>query len=253
MITLLAQLTAWLVAGAAILTGLYWLLLNTPESNAAMLAASAVTALAILIVTAIVVNAGVLMALGHPLSTALRRAAGAIHWFVLALVPTAIAWWLLLQAGAWTAEHSGEVGAWFIARFGWADINWLFQAQAWISRWVRWIVMPLASLSWLALRLRPAPVGFGNWVRGAWHWRTLLPASLAFAVLATIPGALVAWRPSMPPTWIEPTVSALRLGIATVLWCAGAALLIALSAAAPTHTRPLSREPEPEGTQATLA
>jgi len=33
-------ITAWLLAGHAILGGLYWLLLQVPESNAFMLAAS---------------------------------------------------------------------------------------------------------------------------------------------------------------------------------------------------------------------
>jgi hypothetical protein len=225
---LVLRLTLWFALGGAAIGGLFWLLLNTPESNALMLGASAATSLLIVIVAAIVIGAGVLVARGSAFAAAIRRALGGAHWFVLAALPTLILWMLSQRTDAWVSAHSGEINAWFIARFGWADVDWLFQSQQWFTRWLRWIVMPLASLALLASLLDRRGLEVGDSVRRAWHWRVLLPATLAFVILATLPAQLLAWRPAVPPTWVEPAVATLRIAAAGLLWSAGAAFLIAL-------------------------
>jgi hypothetical protein len=236
MMSLVLRLTLWLAAGGVAIGGLFWLLLNTPEANALMLGASAAITILIVVVSAVIVGAGVLLAHGSRLGPAVRRGLGGVHWFVLAALPTAILWALAQRTDAWVAAHSGEINAWFIVRFGWADIDWLFQAQSWFTRWLRWIVMPLASLALLSQLLLGMPDGIGDSLRRAWQWRVLLPATLAFVVLATLPPQLIAWRPALPPTWIEPAVATLRIAAAALLWAAGAALLIALVAASRTPT-----------------
>ncbi|HUE89369.1 MAG TPA: hypothetical protein VMO26_25090 [Vicinamibacterales bacterium] len=132
--------------------------------------------------------------------------------------------------------HS-EINAWVIARFGWADITPLIQAEVWISRWIRWAVLPAATLSLLAALLT-RETRRRDWLRRAWHWRTLLAATLAFVLLFAVPWQLTGWRPQVPPTWIEPAVAGLRLGVVFLLGLAGAAVMIIAAAGAASIGNP---------------
>jgi hypothetical protein len=226
-----ARVTLWMLVGSAGLTALYWLLLNTPETNALALSASAALILALLVLSALVVNAAVLLSRGSPFGEAIARGLRGMPWFVAMLIPLMAIWWAVTAADAWVSNHSGEINAWFIGRFGWADVSRLFQAETWVARWLGWVAAPLAGLSLLAALLDHGGVGVtrDRWLRRAWHWRTLLPATLVFALLIVLPWQITQWRPALPPTWIEPAVAGLRLLIVAVLWSAGAALLIALA------------------------
>lgn len=226
-----ATVTAWMLMGSSGLAALYWLLLNTPETNALALTASAALLLALLIVSAVIVNAAVLLSRGSTLGEAIRRGTRGVPWFVAMLVPLVAIWWGVTAADTWVSNHAGEINAWFIARFGWADVTRLFQAETWLTRWVGWVVAPLAGLSLLAAWLDHGSAGMtrDRWLRRAWHWRTLVPATLVFAVLIVLPWQITQWRPALPPTWVEPAVAALRLFVVAVLWSAGAALLIGLA------------------------
>jgi hypothetical protein len=232
MIARTVRLTLWVLGGAVCLIALYWLLLNTPETNALTLSASAVLLLALLILSAVVVNTAVLLSRDAALRFAVGRGVGGVPWFVAVLLPLGAAWWAITAADAWVSSHAGEINAWFIAQFGWADVSWLLQAAAWLHRWIGWVVAPLAALSLLAALLDHGAAGVtrDGWLRRAWHWRTLLGATLVFAVLIVAPWQMTAWRPALPPTWVEPAVAALRLLVVAVLWSAGAALLITLAA-----------------------
>jgi len=216
--------------GVALCGGFYWMFLNTPESNTLTLTTSALLVVAFAIAAALAVNAAVLLARGAALRSAVRGAARGVLWFVLALGPLAAAWWAIGQMDGWVARHAGEINAWFIARFGWADISRLLEAQVWVSRWLRWAVFPVLSLSFLATLLTNEGTSPGAWVRRAWHWRTLGVATLVFILLFALPWQLTEWRPDLPPTWIEPTAAALRLGLALLLALAGAAIMIIVSA-----------------------
>jgi hypothetical protein len=217
-------------AGAAVCAGLYWMFLNTPESNTPALAASVWLAIAIGVLAAIAVNAAVLLARGLSWRAALGGGARGVFWFVLALGPLAAAWWAIGQMDGWVERHAGEIQAWFILRFGWADITALFTAQTWVSRWLRWALFPVLSLSFLATLLSNQAGSPGAFVRRAWHWRTIGMATLVFVLLFALPWQLTAWRPELPPTWIEPAVAAGRLGLALLLALAGAAIMIIVSA-----------------------
>ena len=128
-------------------------------------------------------------------------------------LPLVFAWWAIGQGDAGSREHHGEINAWFIARFGWADITPLLQTEA-----VGESMAPLGRAAGcqpcrcsrrLARPTRRAAVaGFG----ARWHWRTLLVATLVFVLLSRCPGDSRRWRPQLPPTWVEPAVAALRLG-----------------------------------------
>jgi hypothetical protein len=230
MIARVVRLTAWLLIGATCLSGLYWLFLNTPETNALTLGASAVLLLTILVLTALVVNAAILMGGGTAFLTSLTKGLRGTLWFIAVLVPLALIWWGLTAAHTWTTDHSGEINAWFIARFGWANISPLLRTEMWMVRWLSWVVAPLAAVSLLAGVLERGARGFGDrWLRRAWHWRTLLLATLVFVLLFVLPWQLTAWRPALPATWVEPTVAGIRLVAVMLLWALGAALLVLLS------------------------
>jgi hypothetical protein len=239
------RITLWVLGGAVCLTALYWLLLNTPETNALTLSASAVLLLALLVLSAIVVNTAVLLSRGLALGAAVGRGIRGMLWFVAVLAPLSAAWWAITAADMWVSSHAGEINAWFIAQFGWADISRLLQAEAWLIRWIGWVVAPLAALSLLAALLDHGAAGVrcDRWLRRAWHWRTLLGATIVFAVLIVAPWQITEWRPALPPTWVEPAVAALRLLVVAVLWSAGAALLITLAATTRRndHSQPTAR------------
>jgi hypothetical protein len=230
MIARVVRLTVWLGLGAALLSGVYWLFLSTPETNALALGASVVLLLLLLVLTALVVNAAVLIGGGASIGGSIAKGLRGTLWFILTLIPLGIAWWGLTAGQAWVVEHSGEINAWFIARFGWADIGALMTAEAWAVRWLGWVVVPLAAVSLLAALLHDGARGVGGpWLRRAWHWRTLAMATIVLVLFFVLPWRLTTWRPAVPPTWVEPTVAGLRLFAAVLLWSFGAALLVLLS------------------------
>ena len=211
---------------------LYWTFLNTPESNTLTLTASALLIVVSAVAAALTVNAAVLLGRDVTLRPALRTASRGVFWFLLALAPLVAAWWATRRMDAWVAAHSGEINAWFIASFDWADITPLLTAQIWISRWLRWAVFPVLSLSLLATLLtnEEGQSRGATFVRRAWHWRTLGVATLVFVLLFALPWQLREWRPELPPTWIERAVAAVRLGVTLLLALTGASILIIVSA-----------------------
>jgi hypothetical protein len=221
--------TIILAVGSVAAGALYWLFLNTPESNVWTLIASVMLGLGLVVVLATTVNAAVLRGRGASIRTAITGGLRGIGWFLLAALPLLSAWWLIGRGDDWIAAHQGEITAWFIARFDWADITGLLQTEVWVSRWLRWAALPVVFVSLLAALLtreRPS----GGWLRRAWHWRTLLVATLAFILLFALPWQLTDWRPRLPPTWIEPAVAGLRLAVVFLLGLIGAALIIVASA-----------------------
>ena len=228
MIRRLATVAA-ILAGSAIVGGaLYWALLNTPDSNAIVLAGSALLVVLIIVTAAIGVCAATLSARGASIREAVARAPRAAGWFLIAFSPLLVAWIALDRVDRWMLEHQGEINAWFIAQFGWADITWLLRAETWASRWLRWAVVPAVCLSLLTTLLTSE--ARMTWLRRAFHWRTLLVVTVAFAILMALPWQLTAWRPQLPPTWLQPTLAAIRLGTTFVLAITGFALMVVFAA-----------------------
>jgi hypothetical protein len=209
--------------------GLYWGFLNTPEANLAMLTLSALLIILMIVVGAIVVNVAVLLAMGSTVRSSV--AAGARH--SLAVVVASVAVLALVavinRGDAWIANHAGEISAWFIARVGWADVSPLFQTQAYLSVWLRWVLLPVTALAALTMWWQHGSraIVTPHWMRAAWHWRTLLIATLAFVVLIAFPWRAAFWRPQgLAATWIEPLVAALRLAAIALSMTVGAAVVI---------------------------
>lgn len=224
----LAVISACLAIGALVVGGLYWLFLITPESSALMLAASAVLIVVMVLVAGVVLNAVIFKALGDGLRTSLRRAPRGLFWFVLAAVVVRLGWMVVWRGDAWIAAHSGEISAWFIAQFGWSDISALFRTAGWISIWIRWLLLPVLAIAALASLLRDGTGALRSptWLRRALHWRVLPLSTVLFIVLVALPWQATTWRPDVPPTWIEPTLAAVRLGLIAIVITIGCALII---------------------------
>lgn len=221
---------AWLAAGGLALLGLYWLLINTPDSSAFMLALSALLVAAMLAVAAVVTNTAVLRYGGHPLRTAVPRAARGIPRFLLAAVPVAAAAWAVRRGDNWVALHAGEISAWFIATLDWTETQPLFDVARYVSVWLRWVVVPVLALAWLARML-----GRDGGSRDVMaprarpkRLRMLAVATIAFVLLVALPWQLMAWRPGgLPPTWIEPAMAVVRLSALGFVMAVGAAVMMA--------------------------
>lgn len=216
----LAIVTAWLLVGAALTAGVYWALLNTPDSTILALITSAVLLIAALVSTGVTVNGAILMWSNGPSRSALRRAL----WRAPAVVPAVLIvvaiWWLVSHAETWVALRSGQINAWFIARFGWDDMSWLFTGIRYGAMWIRWVMAALLAV-WVMATL----------VHGFKFRLSVMRVALAtlwFAVLIALPWAyLVPWRPAwLPPTNVELAFSIVKLAVAAGLLATGAALVI---------------------------
>lgn len=224
----LAVISLCLGVGAVAVGGLYWLFLNTPESSGLMLIASALLVLLIVIVAGLVLNTAILRALGMRLRAGLRPAARGVAWFVIAAVVVLLGWMAVLRGDAWIAAHSGEISAWFIAQFDWADISALFRAAAWVSIWIRWVILPVAAIAALASVLSNGARGLWStrWLPRVFHWRALPLSTVLFVLLVALPWQATGWRPKLPPTWVELAVAVARLGAIAILITIGWSLII---------------------------
>jgi hypothetical protein len=225
-----ARVAATLTVGAVASAALYWAFLNTPESNALMLALSALLIIATVGAIGLTANAAILIARDHALSAALRRAVRGLGWFALVATPLLLAILAVWRFDAWLAGREGEVHAWFIARLGWTDPSPLLQAEVWISRWMRVVMFPLLATSLLAALLDGEHARRTAWLKRAFRLRTLALATAAFVILLVWPWALTTWRPDLPATWVEAAVAALRLAMVFVAGVAGATTITILAA-----------------------
>jgi hypothetical protein len=220
--------TLALLAGAVATAAIYWGFLNTPESTVWMLALSAVLAVAAASVAAITIGAVLLAWSGTRWSRAmvLQALRG-----VPACVPPALVvlgvWWLALRGTAWMDSSSGEISAWFIARFGWSDVSWLFRTVEWIGWWVRWVVAPFIALVWcrsiLVRGWRPSR----TLVREALRPSGVLIATVIVLALVWMPWTQLApWRPrGLAPGTGELLFVGAKLGLVAVLSALGWSLV----------------------------
>jgi hypothetical protein len=233
MIRHLPRVWAWLAAGTAVLFGLYWAFLNTPEATSLTLAVSGVLIAAMVLVTGWIVNVAILLALGESMAASARIGAKRIHWFLIAAAPVVLTAWMITRADAWIARNSGEITAWFIVRFNWADIAAMFTAERYLSLWVRWLVVPAAAVAVLTGLLNER--GGRTVVRAIprpWHWRPLLVMTVAFVALIEAPARFsyaqdYVYR--LPPNWIQAIGAGLRLALEAAVLTALIALIIVVA------------------------
>jgi hypothetical protein len=207
---------------------LFWAFVNTPESRALMLVLSASLVVAIVVVLALAVNVAVL-AIDVPVRQVIGRALRIVPMSVLAGVLVAIGVLGVRRVDAWLAGHAGEISAWFIATLDWSDVTILFEAERYLSAWLRWVVIPVTALALVGSVLLNGigAVWTRTWLRAAWYWRTLLLTTVTFVLLVWLPWRGVGWRPEqLPPTWVEPLFAGTRLMLIAAAMLVGATVVV---------------------------
>jgi hypothetical protein len=226
----LALSTIWILAGSALTAAVYWAFLITPESTIWTLMISAVLALLALALAGLTASGAIAMWWHGASAGSLRTAARSIPGVVPAALIVLIVWWLANRVETWVALRSGQISAWFIARFGWDDVSWLFATIGYLADWFRWVFAALLALSLMAGFVA---IGWRALMQTAWFRRALRPramvaATLWFGGLIVLPWIyLVPWRPAtLPPTSIELAFIVAKLSIAAILFAIGGALMI---------------------------
>jgi hypothetical protein len=216
---------AWLCVGHAAVFGLFWLLLQVPESNAWMLATSALIVAAGVILLG-VVDASAILSLRSidPMSAAVRSGLRRGWLVVFPLAVFGCLWWLTGAASSWLSRHAGEMDAWIIAKTGWTATAGLHAALGWIIAFVRYGVGASLAITWMGQLASRGVAGLvSNWIRDGIAWTRLLVVSAALLIGIWLPWQAVYWRPaSLPATWIEPAFAAIKLlvlfVVANVAW-----------------------------------
>ncbi len=229
MIARLSRVVLWLLAGHAIVGGLYWLLLVVPESNLFAVFASGILGLLIVFTVGIVETTAVLLAAPPwTLAGALRRSLAALPAFlVAALVWLGVSWicgWLESAHD----NRSGEITAWFIATFDWTNTGWVHRVIRQTLAVIRYVIGSSLAVSVLATG---AAVSFAAVLRGRWIRPALRPARLAAVAVAAfgliwLPWRWIYWRPgSLPASSAEIAFVGVKLTIILLLMHLGLAVL----------------------------
>jgi hypothetical protein len=221
--------TLWILVGAALTAGVYWGFLITPESTIWALMMSGVLAIIALALAGLTAGGAIVMWWHGASLAGLRRAVRSIPGVIPAAVIVWLIWWLARRAEIWVTTRSGEITAWFIARFGWDDMSWLFAAIGYAADWFRFVIAGLLALSLMAgfVAIGWAALSQAAWLRRALRPRTIAAATLWFGALIALPWLyLVPWRPhNLPPTSIEFAFIVAKLSVSAILFAVGAALV----------------------------
>lgn len=229
----LFAITAWLAAGHALMLGLFWSLLQVPESNVAMLVVSALVAIAL--VAAFGWVEGAALAAWSPergWRALARRAAAAPLAAVVAVALFGLLWWLTGRGAArWTA-HRGEIDAWLMLHLGWtrtAGIHGTFRALVWFIRWGVGASLALAIVAWTIERGPRALTQVGGWLAAALTPRRLVLVVAVLYGLVWLPWKAAFWRPAwIAPDWQEAAFVAIKLGVLYLVANLGAATILYL-------------------------
>jgi hypothetical protein len=214
MIRRLAGVAGWLMAMQAVLAALYWALLATPESNAWMLALSALLVVALLVVAGVALDgAGRLWVGRSPWPRRAGEVLAPARRLLPALVVVALVAWAAGVLNASIDASRGPVTAWLIARTGWANSGVLFTSAQWLLAFVTWVVGPALALALFAALTRGAAGVVGRTVGHGLSWPALVAGSVGAAAIGWGWPWLVAWRPALPPTWVQLAVAGAKVAI----------------------------------------
>jgi hypothetical protein len=222
--------TLWILVGAALSGGVYWAFLMTPESTVWTLIGSAILAVVVLMLAGFTITGSIAILWDGWSRATIDRAVRSIPSILPALLIVLFVWWITLRAETWVGLRSGQISAWFIAQFGWADVSWLFRTVRYTAMWFRWIVASMLALSLMTgfVIVGTRAIAQGAWLRRALHPRALVFSTLIFIVLIALPWKyVVPWRPAaLPPTSIEMAFITVKLSITAVMFAIAIALII---------------------------
>ena len=158
-----------------------------------------------------------------------------------ALALFGVIWWAAQSAGAQVEASRGRITAAIIARSGWANPELVFTASRWLVALVAWVVAPLLAIGLFGALVR-GRFG-GGWVRQALSWHALaIGAAVAVATARAWPW-LEAWRPALPPTWVQLVFVGAKVAVGLVALAFVAASFIRLAALDPDRAHPGSSPP----------
>jgi hypothetical protein len=241
----LLAVVCWLFVGHLTLGGLYWLLLNVPESNVLALGTSALLLLLIVIGLGIVDVTGLVWL--HPdrtLRAALGRSLRALPVFLLALALWFVINWIAGAIEIRYEARTGEITAWFIAKFNWTRTNWVHRLIPLLIDGIRYVLGVSLVVSLIAAATMD---GFVAIFRPRWLLRALSPGSLviiavSITALIWLPWQYVYWRPAaIPANVAEVLFNGIKLGIIGLLAHVGWALVLWAPQRHNTPDRPAQR------------
>jgi len=234
--------TLWILIGLVVVGGIYWSFLITPVSTVVALGMSAVLAIVGLALIGLIANGAIeIWARGFSIA-GVKRALRSIPAIVPAGLIVLVMWWITSRLELSVAHNSGPINAWFIARFGWDDMSWLFTAIRSLATWLRWVVGGMMALSLMAgvLAIGWPAVGQVAWLRRALRPRAIAVATVSFVLLVALPWTFVVpWRPeSLPPTSVETAFIVVKLGVVAVMFAAALALIVREATPPPAAAAP---------------
>jgi len=225
----LALATLWILVGSAVTAGVYWLFLLTPESTVWTLMASAVLAVAALTMAGLTASGAIAMWWYGPSKAGIRRALQATAGAIPAALIVWVLGWMATRAEAWVTIRNGQISAWFISQFGWADVSWLFTGMHYAAEWLRWVVAAMLAWSLLAglVAVGWSALGDVAWLRRALRPRALVIATFWFVILIALPWMyLVPWRPKqIPASAMEFVFIVTKLSVSAIVFAVGVALM----------------------------
>lgn len=225
----LPLIALWIAIGHGAAGGLFWGLLQVPESSVWMLGLSAGLVLAILIAL-LWVTGGVLLA-WHPQIRPMRAFVSGLSASPAVCVGALLfgtVWWATRAAISWHTAHAGEIDALIMVRTGASNTLWLHRTivwTIWVLRWGPGLTLALSLAAWIAAR-GTAAIGAADWFRAAWHpkrWTVILALS---ALCFMLPWRLVYWRPAHLSIPAEPWFVGAKLGAMVMLAALAWALMI---------------------------
>jgi hypothetical protein len=207
--------------------GLFWVLLNVPESTVPALLASLLLALLIVAVAGLTTAAAVAISQGGSSRSIVRRAAKALPAFLIGIAIFAALWWLTTAADGVWAGYRGEIDALFLRYLGATRTEPLHVAERWLTWMVRWGL----GFSVVAALVSAACVGgMRAIVQGLRAAVSLTPlAAVTIGALAVGEGLwrVAAWRPrSLPPSSAELVFVVAKLGLLYLLFAVIAATVL---------------------------
>lgn len=233
----------WVSLGHAAIGGLFWWLLNVPESSVWMVGLSGLLVLLIAIVASITVAGGALRWIpGVSAREAIRRAVASAPALVLAAALFLGISLAATAAGGWFGRHAGEIDALFMSRFQWTRTAWVHEGIAIVLYMLRFVVGLTLALALLLFSARggAAELRRTAWLRAALSRRLVGAVGIFQVLLILLPLQALYWRPRrLPPTAMEATFVAVKLTVIFLLVNAGVALILrAVVAAAPDRGAP---------------
>lgn len=245
MIGALGRVTVWLALALHVIAGMLWALVSTPESNVWMLMLSALLVVALLLTTGLAVDVAMRLWRGRP---GRPGTAGELLTPGLRLVPALLAfaalWWAAAALGGQVEASRGRITATIIARTGWASPEGIFTVTRWLVAFAQWVVAPLVTFGLFgALTHGTATSAAGRWLRQALSWRALAAGALVIAAIGWFWPWLDAWRPALPPTWVQLVFIAAKGAAGLTALALVLASFIRLAALDPDRAHPGSAPP----------